>query len=311
MFEDDARSLGTDWINLDYVQSQYASFEPYYDWQVHLVDVNPIDEQARRAFRIFAGLRNAEDCWTEFGDPFAELFCFFNLNLANYVPAYGEADYVLPIFAFNTTERRLGDQFGLLGFADDDWMSGTQTYVFEFDAAAYRDLGYGFSTTTVHEGGHHFGLSHPHDGYDSELGIDYGPGGDFFFAWSGDESDTIMAYLDLSLNFSQFDRDNMYRYEFAGYLNWANSLLDDILADADVSSVQDNIDQAEMYAEQAVTSFENWDYLAAATNARLAYEQIAMAADELGIETLEAEALRVNPSMMAPHEGDPIRYPDN
>jgi hypothetical protein len=312
LFEDDPKSLGTDWIDTSYIQSEYESFEPYYNWQVELVDRNPIDEQARRALRIFAGLRNRKDCWSEFGTPFAELFCFFDANLDKYVPEFPEADYVLPIFAFNTTERNLGDQFGLLGFADDDWMSGTQTYVFEFDATEYRDLGYGFSTTTVHEGGHHFGMSHPHDGYDSELGFDYGPGGDFYFAWSGDESDTVMSYISLSSTFSVFDMDNMYRYEFAGYLNWANSLLDDILADPNAGEVQDNIDQAEAYAALAVESFNNWDYLAAATNARLAYEQIALAAAELGITTPTDDAfLLVAPTQNAPHEGDPIRFPDN
>ena len=312
MFEDDPKSLGTDWINADFIQSQLASFAPYYNWQVHVVDNNPIDEKARRALRIFAGLRERDDCWNEFGTPFAQLFCFFNLNLDRYVPAYDEEDYVLPIFAFNTTGRNLGDQFGLLGFADDDWVSGTQTFVFEFETAEYRDLGYGFSTTTVHEAGHHFAMSHPHDGYDSELGIDYGPGGEFYFVWSGDESDTVMSYLGVSNSFSQFDMDNFYRWEFAGYLNWANSLLDDLLAHPDAGTVQALTAQAEAYAMLAIESFNNWDYLAAATNARLAYEQIATAAAALGISTPTDEAfLLAVPTQMAPHEGDPIRFPDN
>lgn len=291
MFEDDRASLGTDWINTDYIQSELQSFEPYYNWQVHLVDRNPIDEQARRAFRIFAGLRNRKDCWNEFGTPFAELFCFFSLNLDKYVPAYPEVDYVLPIFAFNSTARNMGDQFGLLGFADDNWVDGTPSFVFEFDTTELREFGYGFSTTTVHEAGHHFGMSHPHDGYDSELGLDYGPGGEFYFVWVGDESDTIMQYLGLSNTFSQFDQDNLYRWEMAGYLNWANSLLDDILAHPDANNVQDNIAQAEAYAALAIESFNNWDYLTAVTNARLAYEQIAGAAAELGITTPTDEAL--------------------
>jgi hypothetical protein len=312
VFEDDPKNLGTDWIDAAAIQSEFESVFPYYSWQVHVVDVNPIDAGARRALRIFAGLRQRNDCWNNFGTPFAQLFCYFNANLDKYVPAYEEGDYVLPIFAFNTTDRNLGDQFGLLGFADDDWMSGLQTFVFEFATPGYRDLGYGLSAVSIHEAGHHFGLSHPHDGYDSELGIDYGPTGDFFFAWSGDESHTIMSYLFITREFGQFDQDNMYRYEFAGYLNWANSLLDDILAHPDVANVQDNIDQAQMYAQQAVTSFQNWDYLNAAMNARLAYEQIALAADELGITTpTDEERLRVDTGMTAPHEGDPIRFPDN
>lgn len=312
MFEDDPNSLGTDWINTDYIHSQLAGFAPYYNWQVQLVDRNPIDEQVRRAFRIFAGLRERDDCWNNFGTPFAQLFCFFDLNLDKYVPEYREVDYVLPIFAFNTTDARMGDQLGLLGFADDNWVDGTQSFVFEFDTAEARLLGYGFSSTTVHEAGHHFGMSHPHDGYDSELGLDYGPGGDFYFAWSGDESDTVMSYLGISNTFSQFDQDNFYRYEFAGYLNWANDLLDDILAHPDVANVQDNVAQAEAYAMQATASFDNWDYLAAATNARLAYEQIALAAAELGLTAPTDEALLLAaPSQLAPHEGDPIRFPDN
>jgi len=55
----------------------------------------------------------------------------------------------------------------LLGFADDNWVDGTQTHVFMFDTPEDRALGYGFTTTAIHEFGHHIGMSHPHDGYDS------------------------------------------------------------------------------------------------------------------------------------------------
>lgn len=311
MFEDDPKSLGTDWINTDAILSELSALQPYYNWQVHLVDINPIDDKAKHAFRIFTGLRNRNDCWNEFGTPFAQLFCFFDANLDKYVPAYDEVDYVLPVFAFNSTRRNMGDSFGLLGFADDNWMDGTQSFVFEFDTTELREFGYGFTTTTIHEAGHHFALSHPHDGYDSELGFEYGPGGDFYYAWVGDESDTIMSYLGLSNTFSQFDMDNLYRYEFAGYLNWANSLLDDILAHPNVGDVQDNITQAEAYAALAIESFNNWDYLAAAANARLAYEQIALAAAELGIGDSMEEALLLSaPIRTVPLEGDWIRNPD-
>ena len=54
-------------------------------------------------------------------------------------------DYVRPVFGFNTTEAGLGSQFGLLGFADDNWVDGTQTFVFAFDADVYRSSGYGFT----------------------------------------------------------------------------------------------------------------------------------------------------------------------
>jgi hypothetical protein len=133
----------------------------------------------------------------------------FDVNLSSYVPEYGPKDYAGNIFAFNTTDENLGDQFGLLGFADDNWVDGTQSYVFGFDTPGYRDLGYGLTTTTIHEFGHHVGMSHPHDGYDSEWDYDYGPGGDTYFAWSGDESDTIMHYSDL-MRVRPPTKDNMH-----------------------------------------------------------------------------------------------------
>jgi hypothetical protein len=201
---------------------------------------------------------------------------------------------------------------GLLGFADDNWVDGTQSYVFEFDTAAYREIGYGFSITTIHEGGHHFGLSHPHDGYDSETGLDYGPEGPFYFAWSGDESNTIMHYLDLSDEFGQFDRDNMYRYEFAGYMNWANDLMDEVMQHPDVAKVKPLLNKARARAMLAVRAFQRWDYLRAASNARVVYELVVRAALMLGIEPApEPTMLRMMPSGQAPHEGDPIRFPDN
>jgi hypothetical protein len=46
--------------------------------------------------------------------------------------------------------------------------------------------------------GHHIGMSHPHDGYDSATGVDYGPEDAFFFAWAGDESNSMMSYIDLN-----------------------------------------------------------------------------------------------------------------
>jgi len=306
MFEDDPNNLGADWINTGFIVSELAASEPYYDWQIHLEDRNPIDDRARRAFRIFAGLRQQDDCWNEFGDPFAELFCFFDANLDQYVPEYPEEDYVIPVFAFNTTDARMGNFLGLLGFADDNWRDGTQSYVFEFGSETPRALGFGFSRLTVHEVGHHISLSHPHDGYDSERGIDYGPGGEFYYAWAGDASDTVMSYLWLSAGYSTFNEDNLYRWEFAGYLNWANDLLDDILAHPDAEDVQDNITQAEAYATQALQAFKNWDYLAAAANARLAYEQIAIAADQLDLLT-EDKLLRDAPLMRVPHKEDWIR----
>ena len=72
-----------------------------------------------------------------------------------------------------------------------------------------RELGYGFTSLMTHEVGHHAGLSHPHDGYDPQLGVDYSPIDEFYSSWPGDETDTLMSYLDITQRFGVFDRDNI------------------------------------------------------------------------------------------------------
>ena len=311
MQEDDPASLGTKWINMSFVKKQLSTFQPYYPWQTNLTDKKPIDPKAKKAFRIWADVLTADDCWNDYGTTFAELFCYFDANKNKYIPAYKPADHVDGVFAFNTTADNMGDETGLLGYTDDNWTDGTQSYVFAFDTADYRSLGYGFSTTVVHESGHYFGMSHPHDGYDSEQALDFGSVGDFYYTWSGDESNTIMAYNDLSDDFGQFDRDNMYRWETAGYLNWSNSLLADILANPGAKKVQTSITAAGQDAQHAIDSFNGWNYLAAATNARKAYDDLSAAAAKLGIPTPSMLTVQVAPNQTVTHEGDPIRFPDN
>ena len=284
MFEDDARANGLDWFKVDQTEDAFAMFQPYYDWQVALDYKDPIDGGARQALRISNGLTERPGCWGPFGSPGAQLFCYFDANYDRYVPAYGPQDDVTAIFAFNTTDKRMGYNLGLLGYADSNYVDGTQSYVFMFDYPLVRDAGYGFTTTAIHEGGHHFGLSHPHDGYDSEYALDYGPGGEFYFVWGGDESNSVMHYLGLSNTFGVFDQDNMYRYEFAGYLNWVNDLADDVAAHPDAASVAAYTRQASALYRDADRKFDRWDYLGAATAARGAYEAMGTAAQTLGLE---------------------------
>lgn len=306
------RAVGTDYYSTDFAAAELSSFQPYYDW-MSAEDLNRRpDVRARRALGIFTERLSVRGCWEEFGTAFAQLFCHFDRNYGNYISGYGEQDYVASVFAYHTTQRLMGTQFGLLGFADDNWIDGTPSYIFAFGAQEYRDLGYGFSDTIVHEVGHHVGLSHPHDGYDSEMGIDYGPGDSFYFAWSGDESDTIMSYISLSGRFGTFDQDNMNRYQFAGYLNWANAVLAAIAADPDAASVQSYVDAADAAAMTAQDAFAGWDYATAAMYAREAYEQIARAAAQLGVSTDVVVPMRiVAPTGAPPKEGDPIRFPNN
>ncbi len=292
MFEDDAASSGIDFIDTGFARESWERLQPYYAWRTALRDVAPIDAGAKQSLNIFTGNSNDPGCWAPLGDPFAQLFCFFNEHIAAYVPSYPERDYIAPVFAFNTTENGLGNQFGLLGFADDNWVDGTQTFVFAFNADIYRALGYGFTGTVIHEVGHHIGMSHPHDGFDPETGVDFDASGEFFFAWAGDESETVMHYLTLSNRFGEHNRDNMYRWETAGYLNWANALAGDILESPNASSVFVKLVAADALAAIAKARLDHWDYLDAAERARAAYLTLVSAANDIGVSSARLDAAR-------------------
>lgn len=135
-------------------------------------------------------------------------------------------DYELPIFNYAVAT----DDPTPLGFAEDNWVDGTQTFVFNFINPYIVEAGYGLTTTQIHEVGHHVGLSHPHDGYDSQDGFDYGPSDDFYFAWLGTSVNSMMSYIDLNWDFSQFDQDNMARFQAAAYVEAANRLAAEALA---------------------------------------------------------------------------------
>src|SRR5690606_33300311 len=153
------------------------------------------------------------------------------------------------------------------------------------------------------------GLSHPHDGYDSSLDIDYGPGDDFYFVWLGDESNTVMHYLALSNTFGVFDQDNMYRWEMAGYLNRSNELLGEILAHPGHDSVRNLIMRAGQWAGIAERAFDRWEYGDAVRAARNAYEVLARAADQLGIEPPHEASLMTAPIRAIEKDVDTIRDP--
>jgi hypothetical protein len=184
-------------------------------------------------------------------------------EVLNGTPAY-EADLI------NWSIGQKPKSPGFLGFADDNWLNGTQSGVFSFvypDAVA---AGYGLTTTMIHEYGHHSSLSHPHDGFDPASGEDFEPAGDRYFAWLGDESNSMMSYIDLNWDFSQFDRDNSARHHAAGYAKIANILAATYAGDPGGKKAAANtrLNTAEM-------AFATHDYIAALENARAAYALVA------------------------------------
>ena len=293
MFEDDAAARGKKFLDLALTRKKFRSLQPYYRWMFGFREFDPIDAGSKLSLDIFAGNSDDPGCWEPIGTPFAQLFCYYDANLSKYVPAQRERDYVGELFAFNTSDAGLGQWVGLFGFADDNWTDGTQTYEFIFSADSYREAGFGFTSTVIHEFGHHIGLSHPHDGYDSEFDFDYGAGGQFYFAWVGDESDTVMQYIAVSNGFGTHNADNMRRWETAGYLNWANALTGDILESGRSSRVRAALERADGAAGEARAAFRNWNYLRSATKAREAYVILARAAEGIGVTSDRLTAARM------------------
>jgi hypothetical protein len=209
----------------------------------------------------------------------ANLFLFNALNLERTQDDAGRVDYELPNFNYATTDE-LGA--GFLGFAASNYRTGTQSFVFNFVFPAVAEA-YGLTTTIIHEDGHHLAMSHPHDGYDSETGVDYEPSGPYYFAWSGDQTNSMMSYIDLNWDFSQFDRDNMNRFLSAAFARNANRIAADILADPDAGAAADELAAADRLLGASKRAFAGHRYLTAALAAQEAYRLVRKGARQAGV----------------------------
>jgi len=276
VFQIDPNADGTAYFDLGLLTSELNELQPLNTFSAEL-NSQPFKSSFAKMYLCFY---NDVSCFGNrlFGIAFADPFLFFSDHLIRYLE--GDGDYEVPIFAYNTTDELFTC---CLGYADDNWADGTQSFVFGFDAPFIRDSGYGFTTTFIHEVGHHVGMSHPHDGYDYEANVDYGPGDDFYFAWSGDESNSIMSYIDLNWDFSQFDRDNMNRYMTSIYINQANSILARIYASPKAGRASSLLTSADGYASAALAAYDAMDYSGAASNAKLAYSKVLEAAAKIGV----------------------------
>ena len=101
-----------------------------------------------------------------------------------------------------------------------------------------------------------------------------------------------MHYLSLTNGFGEHNRDNMYRWETAGYLNWANALAGDILASPDADRVWFLTIAADALAARARSRFDRWRYLDAVEDARHAYAFLSAAADLIGVSSARLSTAR-------------------
>lgn len=265
-------------IKTDVLVNKIGELQPLSTFSARLDD-QPL---AGRPLDIYNCFASGVSCFGRrlFGIAFADPFLYHSDQLLQYIA--GGVDYSLPIFTYNTTEEAgLG---GLLGYADDNWRDGRQSYVFTFNDTLTRSFGFGLTNTMIHEVGHHLGMSHQHDGYDSTRNIDYGPDGDFYYSWIGDESHSVMGYLFFTNGFGQFDRDNMNRYLTSVYLNQANQVLARIAASPRAASVMAALSAADGKATQALSNYAAMEYDDAAASAKSAYAQLLNAASAINVQ---------------------------
>lgn len=261
---------------------EHAGLPTGFDLTVDSVDV-PLSGDVKKCYLQW--VRNAP-CYLDQHPqypPFANLF----LNWAHRTHLFedGDADYEAAVVAYAIAPMGRVNQF-LLGYADDNWLNAIASGSFVFIDPEAVSFGLGLTGTAIHEVGHHVSLSHPHDGHDSESLVDYGATGETFFAWLGDYSSSVMSYVRLNWDFSQFDLDNSARHHAAGYAIAANRVAAAVEAAPGSAGVLTDADATMAAAQQAFAAHE---YVAALDLAEQAYRMLLAWADDNGVtvEVLE------------------------
>lgn len=205
-----------------------------------------------------------------------------------------------------------------LGLADDNYRDGTQSFTYNMASPETLDYGYGLTATAVHEYGHHFALSHPHDGYDYEKDQHLLPWGRFAFIYTGAGVNSAMSYLGVTFNdeFSQFDRDNSHRWMASVYAEHALDIADEVARRAG----RDAAAEVRNQIRAAAKALAAHDYLRAWAEAQGGYETAVEAARAAGVKVrpdrrgtrLTAEeggqaGMKRTPAMVVPYV-DPVGW---
>lgn len=173
---------------------------------------------------------------------------------------------------------------GFLGFADDNWVSGVQTYITGVIWPSIYRAGYGPTGVYIHEVGHYLGMSHDHDGYDPTSGLDFNAGDPAFaYSYLGDEVSSVMSYIRTSFSFSQFDRDSAGRWAVTAYLGEADRVLASVQASPRAGEVAATLHRADDEAAAAEAQLSARQFTAAATTMARAYGDVVAAARQIGV----------------------------
>jgi hypothetical protein len=215
----------------------------------------------------------------------ANLFLYGAINLDELLGHDRRRTYQATLLNWAVRDGKKGQTiFPRLGFADHNYRNGTQSFVFNFVSPASVRFGYGLTTTEIHEYGHHLNLSHPADGFDYETKTDFFADGKFYFAGVGHEINSMMSYVELNWDFSQFDRDNTNRFQAAGYINNANALAKRILSSPKAGRAKSELKAADRYYGQAKAALAAHDYGGTFDNAKRTYEAVLDGARSAGVK---------------------------
>lgn len=268
------------WVQEKVVLQKFREWLPYYKLSIDEQDRSVTDPQFAACYEMWMQLYYGPNCHLD--RPYSVWANFFVHNALRLPETLDDdkADYEASAFNY-AFPQGLGYTFG---FADDNYLDGTQSFTHTFvDTSITNYLG--MTHILTHEFGHHFGASHPHDGFDFEEGAHYGGWYDRFrFAWVGTQNNTIMNYLTTNNEFSQFDHDNMNRWMTSSYLTAVNSIARSVAARGSSPTADRLLQEADGLAGRAEAAFARHEYMGAAMLAKESYSRARAAARAAGVK---------------------------
>ena len=193
--------------------------------------------------------------------------------------------YELPLAIFDVPFERLAPHHPYIGEADGGRVAGQSGWAYFWLNDRLRATGSWTDTGIVsHEAGHLLGLPHPHDGYDPLQDYEFRGTGGWWYVWAGDESYTNMSYVPNTADFSQFDRDNIARWNVAARIDSANRILQDIAASPRSDKASAKLSAADVKAGDAETAMAAWNLPAASQAADDAYQLVLGAAADANVK---------------------------
>jgi hypothetical protein len=258
-----------EWVNSKEILAKFREWLPFYELSIDEQDRDFFESKFATCYLTWMQLYYGPNCYEDL--PYNIWANFFTHNALE-LPETGDdkkkVDYEATAFNYVTPEGT-GYTFG---YADDNYLDGTQSFTHTFVDTEYKRY-FGMTDIIIHEFGHHFGGSHPHDGYDYEDDVDFGGWYDKFqFTWAGTQNNSIMSYLSTNNEFSQFDRDNIARWMTSTYLNALNEVAARVIDEVGRERASGLLELSDALAARAQRAFRDHRYLASTFLAKQAYE---------------------------------------